>query len=116
MENARPLTKEESSAPNSANSTGFKAFTPRQTRVLQALLGTDGWIPRESIDRIAGASNGPQIILELRRKVTGVEGIEMTHIEARDRDGRTCKPGQYRLTGLGRERALQVQSFLLEAA
>jgi hypothetical protein len=116
MENARPLPKEESSAPNSANSTGSKAFTPRQTRVLQALLCTDGWIPRESIDRIAGASNGPQIILELRRKVAGADGIEMTHIETQDSDGRTCKPGQYRLTGQGRERALQVLSSLSEAA
>ena len=116
MENARPLTNEESSAPNSANSTGSKGFTPRQSRVLGALLNTQGWIPREAIDRIAGASNGPQIILELRRKVTGADGIEMTYIESRDRDGRACKPGQYRLTGQGRERALQVLPTLAEAA
>lgn len=116
MENARPLTKEESSAPDSAHSTKPLRFTPRQSRVLDALLGTHGWIPRESIDRIAGASNGPQIILELRRKVCGDDGIEMTYIETLDRDGRACKPGQYRLTGQGRERALQVLPSQSEAA
>jgi hypothetical protein len=110
MENARFPTKEEPSAPNSANSkveaSRVGAFTPRQSRVLEALLQTDSWIPRESVDRIAGASNGPQIILELRRKVTGHDGIEMQKAEATDRDGKACKPGRYRLTSLGRQRAL----------
>jgi hypothetical protein len=110
MENARFPTKEEPSALDSANSkvetTRAGAFTPRQSRVLQALLTAENWIARESVDSIAGASNGPQIILELRRKVTGHDGIEMQKAEATDRDGRACKPGRYRLTALGRERAL----------
>lgn len=112
MENARFPTKEEPSALDSVDSKVDAdrkvRFTPRQSRVLGALLKAEGWIRREAIDSIAGASNGPQIILELRRKVTGLDGIEMTKVEATDRDGRTCKPGQYRLTGLGRERALEL--------
>lgn len=99
-------TKAEPSAPNSANSTESKSFTPRQTRVLKALLEAHGWISRETVDRIAGASNGPQVILELRAKLTGRDGIEMQQVDSTDRDGRTCKPGQYRLTPAGRQRAL----------
>lgn len=104
-------TKAEPSAPNSANSTAedskTTAFTPRQTRVLEALLQSGDWLSRESVDRIAGASNGPHIILELRRKVTGYDGIEMQKADATDRDGRACKPGRYRLTSSGRQLALQ---------
>ncbi|NPC57852.1 hypothetical protein [Caenimonas soli] len=113
-------TKAEPSAPNSANSTAEAnktvAFTPRQSRVMDALLQTDGWISRESVDRIAGASNGPQIILELRRKVTGHDGIEMLKSDATDRDGKTCKPGRYRLTSTGRQRALKAMSTAAEVA
>lgn len=104
-------TKAEPSAPNSLNSTATAtqtvAFTPRQTRVMEALLQTDNWISRESVDRIAGASNGPQVILELRRKVTGYDGIEMQKADATDRDGKACKPGRYRLSTQGRQRAAE---------
>lgn len=99
--------KAEPSAPNSANSTDKARFTPRQSRLLHALLTTSGWIPRESVDRITGASNGPQIISELRAKVTGRDGIDMLRIDGIDRDGKACKPGQYRLTSNGRQRVLQ---------
>ena len=109
-------TKAEPSAPNSANSRAEAnkrtALTPRQSRLLAALLQSADWIPRESVDRISGASNGPQIILELRKKVTGHEGIEMQKANATDRDGRACKPGRYRLTSLGRQRALRTAAFL----
>lgn len=113
-------TKAEPSAPNSANSTAedtkTAAFTPRQTRLLEALLQASDWISRESVDRIAGASNGPQIILELRRKVTGHDGIEMQKADATDRDGRACKPGRYRLTAQGRQRALTAMRSAREVA
>jgi len=113
-------TKAEPSAPNSANSTAKESktpgFTARQTRVLGALLQSESWIPRESVDRIAGASNGPQIILELRRKVTGHDGIEMQKADATDRDGKACKPGRYRLTLQGRQRVLEAMNTAAEAA
>lgn len=99
-------SKAESNAPEkSAHSTGaLPTLTARQSRVLDALAIAAGWLFREEVDRIAGASNGPQIILELRRKVTGEDGIEMEQVEAIDRDGRPCRPGRYRLTETGRAR------------
>ncbi len=72
---------------------------PRQFRVAHALLmAGERWTWREDIDRIAGASNGPAVIQALRRK--GIE-IDMRTAESTDRDGKPCKPGQYRLTPRG---------------
>lgn len=74
---------------------------PRQERVARALLlAGDRWTWREDIDRIAGASNGPAVIQALRCK--GIE-IDMRTAERTDRDGKPCKPGQYRLTLKGIE-------------
>jgi hypothetical protein len=81
------------------------SLTPRERRVLLALLKLDTWISRESIDRIAGASNGPQVIKSLREKIAGHDGLEMVQFHALDRDGRHCRPGYYRLTAVGRARA-----------
>lgn len=91
---------ESKSAPTSEN---FKLLqlTERQNRALSALRNAAGWISREQIDRIAGASNGPQIILELRRKF-GYDAIDMRRMEEVDRDGKRCLPGQYTLTEKGR--------------
>jgi hypothetical protein len=104
-------TKAEPSAQNSANSTADNSrnarLTPRQSRLLEALLHAEGWTPREEVDRITGASNGPQVVSEVRRKVTGFDEIEMQKADATDRDGKACKPGRYRLTPLGRTRAVQ---------
>jgi hypothetical protein len=71
----------------------------RQMRVAQALMQAgERWTWREEIDRIAGASNGPAVIQALRRK--GID-IWMQQVESTDRDGKPCKPGQYRLTPKG---------------
>ena len=83
--------------------------TPRQRRVLAALAATDGWISREEVDRIAGASNGPQIIAELRHR-WGIS-IEMEQARVVDRDNRPCKPGRYRLKPEGRERLTELGDF-----
>lgn len=114
MKSAQPHTNAEPGALDSADSTVDATkrhhLTPRQTRLLNALLSTEGWVSRERVDRISGASNGPQIILEVRRKVTGHDGIEMRKESAIDRDGRPCKPGRYRLSAPGRERAIEFLS------
>lgn len=109
------LPFENPSAPDSLYSSQQLRFTPRQTRVLVALADAVGWVSREEVDRIAGASNGPQIIMELRRKVAGHDGIEMQRTEVQDRDGKSCKPGRYRLTPSGRERVQKALSLLVEA-
>ena len=90
--------------PNSANSTRPRRITPRQQRVIAALWSAQRWISREEIDRIAGASNGPQVIKELRERLAGHDGIDMERIEVTDRDGRPCRPGRYKLNHQGRDR------------
>ncbi|MDR3411289.1 MAG: hypothetical protein P4L87_10155 [Formivibrio sp.] len=66
---------------------------PRHLRVLEALLAHPRM--REDVDKIAGASNGPQLIDELQGK--GLE-IPCKRIPKRDRDGKGTHPGQYRFT------------------
>lgn len=99
-------SNENPSAPKSAH---YKStlITVRENRVLYALLNTNGWISRESIDRIAGASNGPQIIKNLRQKITGHDGIKMVRFPALDRDGRPCHSGYYQLSPRGCEQAME---------
>ena len=67
---------------------------PRHLRVIMALLVRPR--PREEIDRIAGASNGPDEILRLRAKLD----IERpcVRIPAFDRDGHDVQIGVYSLT------------------
>lgn len=67
-------------------------FTPRQQRVINALRLKP--YMREEIDRIAGASNGPQVISELIRKGFVINCIRVKSI---DRDGKSCRPGRYYL-------------------
>ena len=83
------------------NSSTLKLST-RQTRVIHALLAGQ-WISRESLDRIAGASNSPDTVKKLRRKL-GHDAIEMQLCATFDRDGKPTRPGRYRLTEQGRER------------
>jgi hypothetical protein len=64
---------------------------PRHLRVIHALLLRPR--KREEIDRIAGASNGPDLIAELRRRGLSVP-CERT--PAIDRDGFPIKPGVYK--------------------
>lgn len=80
----------------------YAAFTPRQERALD-LLKPGQWVTREQLDRGAGASNSPDLIQQLRRKL-GYDAIETQHFDAVDRDGKPCRPGRYRLTEKGRER------------
>ncbi len=101
-------SKENPSAPNSVNSISL-SITARERRVLSALIKSKNWISRENIDRIAGASNGPQVIKNIRSKITSHDGIEMVQFQALDRDGKCCRPGYYRLTAKGRER---VQKYM----
>ena len=81
-------------------------FTPRQVRVLEALL-PGRWVDREPLDRIAGSSNSPDVIWKLRHKI-GQDSIDMELIDGTDRDGRPCRTGRYRLTQQGLERLAQI--------
>ncbi len=96
MKNAR-LPEGKTSAREQGNSRSPAAFlgtnNPRHLRVIQAVLVRP--IPRETLDRVAGCSNGPDLVAELRRL-----GLEMpcTRTKKIDVDMFDCRPGVYHLT------------------
>jgi len=75
---------------------------PRHLRVITALSARPQ--TREGIDTIAGCSNGPELIAELRR--LGLS-IPCTRLNFRDRDGKICRPGVYSLTNTDRRKLSQ---------
>lgn len=79
------------SAPDKRKFTGTE--NPRHLRVLMAFLVSPR--PRETVDRIAGASNGPELIAELRRR--GLE-VPCSRTPCIDRDGFEVKRGIYYFT------------------
>ena len=85
---------------------GKLKLSPRQARVIRALM-PGAWITREALDRIAGASNAPDVIMKLRGKL-GHDAIDTERIDGTDRDGRPCRPGFYRMTDPGRVRAVEL--------
>lgn len=72
---------------------------PRHLRVIHWLL--IGPRKREEIDRIAGSSNGPELIAELRRRGLSTPCQRTPGI---DRDGCPIKFGVYHLTDTDRGR------------
>ena len=66
---------------------------PRHLRVIASLLRRP--MPRESLDKEAGCSNGPKLVAELRRR--GLE-VPCTRTKKVDRDLFDCWPGVYSLT------------------
>lgn len=82
---------------NAADSTKQARFTgtdnPRQLRALAVLLRRP--VSREALDHIAGCSNGPELVAELRRR--GLD-VPCERIRFIDRDGCACRPGVYSLS------------------
>ena len=72
---------------------------PRHLRAIAALLRRP--MPREALDSASGASNGPELVAELRRR--GLE-IPCERISFIDRDGRPCRPGVYSFSERDRRR------------
>lgn len=109
MKNARPAYHETSAnltigsvPPNKETKKTHKFIgikNPRYERVLLALLVRS--MRREDVDRVAGCSNGPDLIAQLRH--LGL-AIPCTRIDALDRDGRPCRPGVYHLTDSDRKK------------
>lgn len=91
------------SAPDKRKFNGPR-LTPRQARLIAALWRGKP-ILREQVDHICGASNGPEIVRQLRQKF-GMDAIVTSFAEAVDRDGKPCRPGLFSLTAKGRERML----------
>ena len=89
--NARLPKNEKTSAPDKRDFTGTD--NPRHLRVIMALLVSPR--PREAIDRIAGASNGPALMSDLRD--LGVKA-PCSKSPCIDRDGFEVKRGVYYFT------------------
>jgi len=92
------LIKDEASAPRTGALIVSPARfvgtdNPRHLRVIHALLRRP--MPREHLDEVAGASNGPDLVAGLRRL-----GLDMpcTRTKRKDRDLFDCWPGVYHLT------------------
>jgi len=100
-----PELFEELTMPDSKDSTAKPASkfagtdNPRHLRVIVAILARAR--KREEIDRIAGASNGPELIAELRRR--GLD-FPCDRVPALDRDGYPVRPGVYYLTSADRRK------------
>lgn len=74
---------------------------PRHLRVISALLRRP--ISREELDSVAGCSNGPDLVAELRSRGLPMEDcLVCERIKFIDRDGNICRPGVYSLTEKGR--------------
>ncbi len=85
-----------------ANSTGQRIKSPRQIRALQALL--NGPVTREHLDRMAGASNSPDVVASLKRHGLRIDCD--TSQPVTDRDGRKAYPGVYSLHPDDRTKAI----------
>jgi len=66
---------------------------PRHLRAITALLRRP--ISRQELDSVAGASNSPELVAELRRR--GLDA-PCERIDFIDRDGNKCRPGVYSFT------------------
>ena len=82
-----------------SSATFLGTSNPRHLRAIAALLRRP--MPRESLDKEAGASNAPELIAELRRR--GLDA-PCERIRFIDRDGRPCSPGVYAFTARDRRR------------
>ena len=84
---------------------------PRHIRVLRSLVLHPEGVRRKRVDAVAGASNGPELIAELRRRGLGTDldstCLPCERIPVIDRDGLVVHIGKYRLTLHGREEVLK---------
>ena len=80
--------------------------TARQYRVIKALM--QGPESREAVDRIAGASNGPAVVQQLRMLGYDIPCERVSHI---DRDGLAGWHGVYSLSPQDR---LRVREWLYQ--
>jgi hypothetical protein len=109
MENAHPTEAEASAPGKGAAIASLDRFhgtsNPRYLRILAGLLVRSR--TREEIDRIAGASNGPAAIAEIRALgLPKPDYLPCERTPTFDRDGKEVKRGIYCLTEKGRRRVI----------
>jgi hypothetical protein len=81
---------------------------PRHLRALGELVKRVS-VSREALDKIAGCSNAPDLVSELRR--LGLQ-LPCDKVQVLDRDGRICLAGWYYLTALDR---MLIENWLVAA-
>jgi hypothetical protein len=96
---AKTHTKDTADSIRVARFTGTD--NPRHLRTIQALMTRP--VTREHLDQIAGCSNGPELVAELRRR--GLE-VPCARTKKKDRDLFDCWPGVYHFTQQDRRRVL----------
>lgn len=102
MKNARPPEGEPSAreqGDSKATATFLGTDNPRHLRAIQALLTRP--LPREQLDQVAGCSNGPELVAELRRR--GLT-VPCSRTKKKDRDLFDCWPGVYHFTQADRRK------------
>jgi hypothetical protein len=97
-------TKAESSAPGTGapiivGAHFYGTSNPKHLRVLDALMRQP--VMREALDKVAGVSNGPDIVFKLRSYGLEVPCLRLCVL---DRDGTERHPGQYHLTASDRQK------------
>ena len=101
MSDRTPRQERAAAACDGADSFPYLRFkgtaNPRALRVLHALRRRS--MPREQVDREAGASNGPALVADLRDR--GLD-LPCTRVPVIDRDGREVRRGVYHLTARDR--------------
>lgn len=84
---------DQQSQPERPEQAKFSTDNPRHLRAIRLLMIRP--VKREELDQVAGCSNAPELIAELRRR--GLE-IPCARISCLDRDGKECRPGIYHLS------------------
>lgn len=92
MKNAR-ISKANSGAPVQGRRKFIGTDNPRHLRVLLELLRRNLW--REEVDSVGGASNGPDLVADLRSR--GLE-VPCKLVTVKDCDGLPVRAGVYSLT------------------
>ncbi len=77
----------------------FQTDNPREIRIIRALAA--GPRTREELDRVAGASNGPDAIAAMRRRGLDIPSCREPSF---DRDGQTVRRGRYRFSDADKQR------------
>ena len=71
---------------------------PRQLRALYELMNHD-FVSRVALGHRAGCINTPDLVDQLRKRNLQIPCVK---VPVKDRDGRTCRVGEYYLTPLDR--------------
>lgn len=77
-------------------------FSSSEVAALKALHPSGVLVSRERVDLVCQVSNGPHVMLRLRKKL-GKNAIKTVWSIATDADGNVRRPGHYLLTEQGKQ-------------